>query len=287
LVHFPHFNVPIFYRKKFIVTIHDLILLHFPTIRGTTLNPVFYWLKFLAYKITIGNAVKKAKKIIAVSNFTRSDILTNYSVSADKVAVTYEAGSETENYSQENVGKIDKYGIMKPYLLYVGNAYPHKNLEKLVKSWQIFDEKQKGKIKLVLVGKKDYFYNRLREIVEENKIRNIIFAGFVLDDDLDAVYKNAIAYIFPSLYEGFGLPPLEAMKNGLPVISSNHKCLREIMGDSAYYFDAQKKEDIVRAIEKIISDENLRQKLTKKGFSQIAKYSWKKMAKETLKIYKT
>lgn len=287
LVHFPHFNVPIFYRKKFIVTIHDLILLHFPTIRGTTLNPFFYWLKFLAYKVTIGNAVKKAKKIIAVSNFTKSDILTNYSVSAEKVLVIYESGGEIKNNIQENLGKIDKYGIIKPYLLYVGNAYPHKNLEKLVKSWQIFNEKQGRSVKLVLVGKKDYFYDRLQRIVENHKIHNIIFAGFVSDNDLDVIYKNAIAYIFPSLYEGFGLPPLEAMKNGLPVISSNHECLKEILGDSAYYFDAQKKEDIVMSIEKIISDENLRQKLIKKGFLQIAKYSWKKMAKETLKIYKT
>ena len=133
LVHFPHFNVPLLYRGKFIITIHDLILIHFPTIRGTTLNPLFYWIKFLAYKIVIGSAVKRAKKIIAVSKFTKKDILKNYKIPKEKIKVTYEA---CDDFRETPVGNdeeiLREYGIMKPYLLYVGNAYPHKNLEKLI-----------------------------------------------------------------------------------------------------------------------------------------------------------
>ncbi|HFC76961.1 MAG TPA: glycosyltransferase family 1 protein, partial [Candidatus Moranbacteria bacterium] len=174
LVHFPHFNVPFFYRKKFIVTIHDLILLHFPTIRGTTLNPILYWLKFLAYKIIINRAIKKSNKIITVSNFTKDDILANYLISSKKIIVTYEACDDDNSYSQKSVSEIDKYGIIKPYLLYVGNAYPHKNLERMAEAWQIFNTKQAKHLHLVLVGRKDYFYNQLQKTVKEKKIKNII-----------------------------------------------------------------------------------------------------------------
>ena len=137
LVHFPHFNVPLGYRKSFVVTIHDLILLHYPTIKATTLNPFFYWLKFLVYKIVINSAIKRAKYIFAVSKFTKKDILQNYSVQEDKISVTYEAAN---NFcvlsSKKEIEILENYGIIKPYLLYVGNAYPHKNLANLISSFQ-------------------------------------------------------------------------------------------------------------------------------------------------------
>ena len=297
LAHFPHFNVPIFYRKKFIVTIHDLILLHFPTIRGTTLNPFLYQLKFLAYKIAIGKAIKKSQKIIAVSKFTKNDILDNYSISPNKIIVTYESGNsfaEQNNFGTKVVTpKVDekilkRYGIIKPYLLYVGNAYPHKNLERMARAWKIFKEKRKDKLKtkLVLVGKSDYFYDRLQETVKKEKIKDIIFAGFVKDDDLDAIYQKAMAYVFPSLYEGFGLPPLEAMKNGVPIISSDHQCMKEILGEAVYFFNAKSEENIARAMDEIITNKGLRKKLINDGYKQLLKYSWYKMAKQTLRVYK-
>lgn len=285
LVHFPHFNVPIFYRKKFIITIHDLILIHFPTIRGTTLNPFYYWIKFLAYKVIIDSAIKRAKKIIAVSNFTKSDILNNYKISEKKILVTYESSDEnsTENRSNGNEKILEKYGIIKPYILYVGNAYPHKNLEALILAFSEVSETKN--LKLVLVGKEDYFYKRLKDKVRNGGMKNVIFTDFVPDKELDGIYKNSLFYIFPSLYEGFGLPPIESMKRGVPVASSDHECMKEILGKSAYFFDARKKENIKKAIEKLFTDNELRDKLIKKGLEQVKKFSWKKMTEKTLEEY--
>lgn len=285
LMHFPHFNVPILYWKKIVVTIHDLILIHFPTIKNTTLNPMFYWVKFFAYKLTIWLAIRRAKKIIAVSNFTKKDILSNYNVPESKIAVTYEA---CESFCYFRQGKVDeilqKYGIMKPYLLYVGNAYPHKNLEFLALAFSRLKTEFEN-LSLVLVGKEDYFYKRLEGFISNEKIRNIVLPGFVQDKDLDEIYRNSLAYAFPSLYEGFGLPPLEAMSKGIPVLSSNHECMREVLGGSAIFADAGNVEDFSLAMRRIISDTDLRWKLSESGYERAASFSWRKMAKETLAIY--
>lgn len=290
LVHFPHFNVPIFYRRKFIITIHDLILLHFPTLKGTQLNPIFYWIKFFLYKIVIGSAIRRSKKIITVSKFSKKDILANYPfLKKDKVVITYEACDKKRKKIFEKNDKIlKKYAIIKPYLLYVGNAYPHKNLDRLLDAWGIFLNKfSKGTddLNLVLVGKRDYFYSRLLAKVKKEKIRNVKIIGFVEDKYLDIIYHQSIAYIFPSLYEGFGLPPLEAMNQGVPVISSEHGCMKEILGKSAYYFDGKDTDSISLAIAEIFKNKILRENLINSGYVRIKKYSWKKMSLETLRTY--
>jgi glycosyltransferase involved in cell wall biosynthesis len=286
LVHFPHFNVPLFYRKKFIITIHDLILLHFPTIKSTTLNPLWYWIKFLAYKLVINSAIERADKIIAVSNFTKNDILKHYNISEDKITVTYEAVDETATFidAEKDEKILKKYGIIKPYILYVGNAYPHKNLEALILAFEEINAEVN--LCLVLVGKEDYFYRRLKDKTGKEKIGNIIFTNFVPDEELDIIYKNSLFYIFPSLYEGFGLPPVESMIRGVPVASSDHPCMKEILGENAYFFNAKKKENIAKAILELSDDKGLREKLSADGYKWAKRYSWKKMAEETLKEYK-
>ncbi len=287
LVHFPHFNVPMLYFKKFIVTIHDLTLLHFPTVKNSTLHPIFYRIKFLAYKMVIKMAILRAQWIISISEFTKKDLVLSYGKSiAKKISVTYEACEDYCMFSTKDAKEIlPKYGIIKPYLIYVGNAYPHKNLERLVLA---FGEmlKEKIELQLVLVGKEDYFYKRLKGVVRENGIGDIVFLSDVDDYELDILFQHSIANVFPSLYEGFGLPPLEAMSKGVPVISSNHPCMREILGESAFFFDGENINAIVSAMKKIITDIELRQELVKKGYAQARKYSWKRMAKETLAIYK-
>lgn len=288
LVHFPHFNVPILYKGNFIVTIHDLILLRHPTRRASALSPLFYWFKKTAYSIVIWHAIKKSKKIIAVSRNTKDDIIRHFKTNADKVLVTYEAVDIEQKKPHRCIGNeiSKKYGIIKPYLLYVGNAYPHKNLERLV---LVFREirKKHPLLHLVLVGKYDYFYNRLRKFVADYRIKNIVFTGFVPDDELGIIYRDALIYVFPSLYEGFGLPPLEAMARNLPVASSNTSCLPEILGNAAYYFDPLALGEMSEAIEKVITDQDLRKKLIDAGQSLVKKFSWKKMAIETLKIYQS
>lgn len=294
LVHFPHFNVPLFYFGKFVVTIHDLILIHFPTVRSSTLSPFLYWAKFFVYKIVIKAAIYRSNRIIAVSEFTKTDILDNYkSVPQEKIRVTYEA---CEDYCMLSPNKdeeiLKRYGIIKPYIVYVGNVYPHKNADNLALSFQqVNGERLAGdereRIKLVFVGAEDYFYKRLKFFIEEQKISDIIFAGFVPDHELDIIFHNALAYIRPSLYEGFELPPLEAMAKGIPVLSSRHSCATEILGESAYYFDALNLDEMAKAIKRISTDQDLRQDLIKKGYEQAKKYSWKKMAQKTLEVYES
>jgi len=285
LVHFPHFNVPILYFRPYVVTIHDLILLHFPTMRSTTLNLFFYKLKFWAYKLVIRSALKRSRLVLAVSNFTKKDILKNYKIDSEKISVIREATDipEKKDVSQEKK-TLEKYNLIRPYLLYVGNAYPHKNLENLLTGFQEA-LKERLNMFLVLVGKKDYFYNRLIREIGRKGLKKVIFTGQVSDSELEDIYQNAETYIFPSLYEGFGLPPLEAMARNVPVISSDHESLKEILGDSAYFFNAKKTQNISQAILEVLADEKRREEMKKRGIEQVKKYSWFKTAAETLEAY--
>jgi len=292
LMHFPHFNVPVFYFGKFIVTIHDLILRHFKTQRATTRSAFVYWFKGLGYRLVIWLAVKRAQKIITVSNYVKKDIVNTFNIDPDKVAVTYE-GAPTRSLKvkvQNSKLVLERYKINRPYFLYVGNAYPHKNLEKLIEALGILIEKYGQDLRLVLVGEDDYFYHRLKKVIlpilqSMGKMNNIIFAGFVDDENLSVLYQSAELYVFPSLCEGFGLPPLEAMACGLPVVCSGATCLPEILGEAALYFDAKDPEDMAKRIDQALIDEGLRQNLISRGYEQIKKYSWQRMAQETLRIY--
>jgi len=292
LMHFPHFNVPVLYRKKFIVTIHDLILTKFPSVRATTLNPIIYKFKNLAYKFIVKSALKRAEKIIAVSEFTKNDIIEQFGIKKEKIEVTYEGVSKNLASPQPSLSQgegeknqddkevLFRYNIHKPFFFYTGNAYPHKNLEGLVKIYSKVKEKYKD-LSLVFVGKEDYFYKRLKEQTNEE----IIFTGFVTDEELTVLYKNALFYIFPSMYEGFGLPPLEAMANGCPVLSSNKSCMPEILGDAVLYFNPENEGEMIEQIKRMVENENLRKDLIQKGYKQVKKYSWEECARKTLEIY--
>jgi len=292
LMHIPHFNVPFFMPSKYIVTIHDLILTKFPSQRASTLSPLLYKLKNIAYKIIISNAIKKSQKIIAVSEFTKKDIVDQFKANPEKIIVTHEGISKNivNDYSLVDDQKIIlKYGINKNYLLYVGNAYPHKNLEKLL---EVFVElkKQNLNIQLVLVGGEDYFYKRLKELVlnfDKSVQDDIIFTGYVVDKDLASFFRLAKIYVFPSLYEGFGLPPLEAMVQGCPVLSSDQASMKEILENSAMYFNPYDKEDMKIKILELLNNKKLQNDLRKKGFEQVRKYSWDKCAEKTFEIYNT
>jgi glycosyltransferase involved in cell wall biosynthesis len=214
--------------------------------------------------------------------------LQNYPrIPKEKIFVTYEA---CEDFCMVNPKKeevvLTQYGIIKPYILYVGNVYPHKNPERLLLAFSLLEKRIK-KMKLVFVGSEDYFYKRLKRFVKKNKIKNVIFTGYLPDHDLDVAFRKSVAYIRPSLYEGFELPPLEAMAKGVPVLSSNHSCALEILGDSVLYFDGENTADIAGAIEKIFRDVPLRESLIKKGYERILLYNWKKMAKITLALYES
>ncbi len=289
LAHIPHFNVPFLMPIPFIITIHDLILVHHNSFSATTLPKWLYKIKYFFYKKNLKRALKKAKKIIALSEFGKKDILENFDIREEKIKVIYNGLTKFNSLKfseKDDKSFLLRYNIKKPYLLYVGNAYPNKNLELLVSSFLKISDKIN--IQLVLVGKQDYFYKRLRAYLKENKSNandKIIFTDYVENKELAKFYKNAKAYIFPSIYEGFGFPPLEAMQFGIPVASSDSSCLPEILGNSALYFNPKSEQEIVEAIKIITINEKLRNKLIKNGYKQIKKYSWKKCAQEVLKIY--
>lgn len=284
LVHFPHFNIPIFCPVKFVATIHDLILLQFPTPRATTLGPTLYKIKYLAYRLVIGLGLRRARKILTVSECTKKELVKYFKIKPEKIVVTPEACDGVE-YGQLKIPEKDtlkKFEIEKPYLLYVGNAYPHKNLEGLINVFGRFNLD----CQLVLVGKEDYFYKRIKE---ENKQaiadKKIIFTDFVSEATLADLYRNARVYVFPSFVEGFGLPGLEAMSYGLPVAAANSSCLPEIYGEAAVYFNPRDEKEMAGKIKEVFENGQLREKLKSLGLLQIKKYNWLKFSEQTLKVY--
>jgi glycosyltransferase involved in cell wall biosynthesis len=203
LVHFPYFSIPVLYKKPFVITIHDLIVDHYPTGKASTLSKPFYLFKFHSYKYVIRTAAKNAKKIIVPSNATKKEIVEHLNINEEKIEVTPEAADEgvTKDFNLKN--------IPDQYFLYVGNAYPHKNLEFLLKSFKETTNEIKN-TKLILVGREDHFYESLKEKFSSD---NIVFYGNATDQELSYLYKNAIGLVMPSFMEGFGLPVLEAMAN--------------------------------------------------------------------------
>lgn len=297
LMHFPHFNVPWIVPARFIVTIHDLILTHFPTPRASTLNPVLYKFKDWAYRITIRLAMKNSIRIITVSEFTKNDIISQFKIEEDKIKVTYEGVSDMGRQASlfaapdDDQETLKKHCLPERFFLYVGNAYPHKNLDVLLKAFSSFHAKHSD-IGLVMVGKHDYFYLRLLDEAkrlnlwqEGNHHTPAAFPGYVPDSELQALYRRALAYIFPSLYEGFGLPPLEAMSFSCPVLSSDRGSLPEILSDAALYINPDDERDIVDKMEKISFDDSLRQKFIARGSERVQDFSWDKCAAETMSVY--
>jgi len=284
LAHFPYHSVPIFYNKPFVLTIHDLIPYNFPTGKASALPFFLYWLKFLAYKYVLINAAKKARKIIAVSNATKDEIIDHLNVDSSKVTVAYEGvDSVIQNAKIKNQNYNSKFKI-KDYFLCIGNAFPHKNLERL---WEAFSVFRRNDAKLILVGKEDYFYKRLKKKAQDlNFSDRVVLLQNVSDQELTDLYRNAIALIMPSLMEGFGLPALEAMANNCLVLASDIPALREVCADAAIYFDPYDIKDIVMRMEEACSnDTHYYSDKKKKGLERAKLFSWQKMAKHTLEAY--
>jgi len=297
LMHFPHWNVPLFYRRPFVVTIHDLLLLHYPTRAASTLGPLSYFFKNTAYRLVLNSAVRHAQHILTPCEFVKGDIVKTLNIKAEKISVTLLA--PPTNLKSSNFNNTPPPSLpTQPYILYVGVAFPHKNLLGLIRAWKIFNEKFDNSYRLVLVGNENYFYRQLKNHPLVKELSAIggpasggknkpIFTGFVPDSQLAHFYQNASLYAFPSLYEGFGLPPLEAMQYDLPVVSSNATCLPEILQDAALYFNPIDPVDMATKINTALTDENLRQNLKNNGQKLLKKYSWQTTAEQTLQIYQT
>jgi glycosyltransferase involved in cell wall biosynthesis len=291
LLHFGQFNMPLPYFKPFTVTIHDMILHDYPIKKGGFKNAVLYPIKKLAYLIIFWWATKRSRAIIVPSKDAKKDLVTRLGVDSSKVTITQEGFDQKLKLPETNAnskGQLKrKYSIEKPYLLYVGSMYPHKNLDRLIEAFSMLSA-----IKLVLVGKESYFSKQLQKKVKKMGLENrVLFpgklapGGYVPDKDLVNFYQNAEAFVFPSLKEGFGIPPLEAMAFRIPVIASNTSCIPEVCGNAALYFNPKNPKDIAEKIAKLLSHKSIRETLIKKGKENVKRFSWARMAVQTQKVF--
>lgn len=279
LVHFTQVHQPIFYRGPKISTIHDFTLLN-------TYNPDKNWFVF-RFKQFVGKFAFKrvsltSQAIVCPTNYTRSEVLRRYSPAPEKVIITYLAGEMRTKDTTPYQGIEDG----EQFIMYVGQQSEYKNIARLGDAHQKLLETFPS-LKLVLVGKIDSAAERNRAYFEQKSYKNITFTGYTEDDQLNWLYKHASAYVFPSRMEGFGLPGIEAMLMGTPVVSSNATCLPEVYEDAALYFDPLDTEDMVTKVSQVLTDDTLRLGLIEKGHIQAGKYSWKKTAKQTLAVYRS
>lgn len=276
LVHFCMPQQPILYRGKSVTTMHDMTLLN-------TYNSDKNWLVFHAKQL-VGRFVWKYiakinEHIIAISENTKREYQEFSGIADKNISVIYEA-AEVLNSKQLNPYPVP----FKTFIMYVGQQPDYKNLRRLAEAHQQL-LKRHPDLGLVFVGRMNDDTKTNKALYEKRGYKNIHFTGFVEDPVRDWLFTQTKAYVFPSLMEGFGLPPLEAMASGTPVVSSNASCMPEILGGAAEYFDPLDVDDMAQAIERVITSEPLRKKMIKKGHAQVAKYSWRRMAEETHAVY--
>ena len=277
LVHFPMVQQPLFYRGRVVTSILDLTLLEYPRVGDS--GQIKHSVKMNAYKLLIKSAVQKSSYIITISNFVKNELVRLYPA-AKKVTNTYCAAEPKLSATAEQIANIKQ-----PFIMHAGSPFPHKNINRLVKAFELLNV-QHPNLQLVLAGKREYYFEQLEKVIHSSPISNkIIITGFVSDGELRWLYENTVCYVLPSLSEGFGLPGLEAMQNGTPLVSSNATCLPEVYGNAALYFDPLDVKDMASKINDVLTDKKLRADLIKKGYEQAKKYSWERMAKQTLEVY--
>jgi len=281
IFHSPHFISPLFLSCPSVITINDLIPLMFPPSMPSKIGQIYY-------RRTNNKAIRKAGKVITVSESTRRDIIENFNISEKKVQIIYDGvGEEFDIIKNKNLinRAKERNKISSPYLLNVGNPKPHKNWIRLIKAFASLGSIVKDH-QLVLVGSPDPRYPEITRAIKQLRLEDkVIITGFVKENDMALLYNAADALIFPSLYEGFGLPVLEAMACGTPVVCSNTSSLPEVAGDAALMVDPADKESIAEGIKRILSDKKLRQSLSEKGLKRKGLFSWTKTAQQTLDVY--
>ncbi|MGC8976596.1 MAG: glycosyltransferase family 4 protein [Candidatus Ratteibacteria bacterium] len=264
-----------------IITVHDVSFLKHPEFFPKQL--------YLKLKFSLLYSLRKAKKIITCSKFSKKEIIELYHVKDEKIEVIYNGVSE--NFRPLKINEkteiLKKYSITKPYILSVSNLQPRKNLSRLIKAFALLvKNNEKFPYILVIVGRKLWLYKDIFVLVKETNLEDkIIFTDFIPEEDLLYLYNFADVFVYPSLYEGFGLPVVEAMACGCPVITSNLSSLPEIVEDAGIIIDPYDIEEIAKAIKEVICNPELKKSLKFKGLKQSKKFSWKNTAEKTLKVY--
>lgn len=282
MVHEPHYVLPPAIRCRSVVTIHDCIHLMFPQ----------YLPGRLAYVYAKGSmwaATRKADRVLTVSEASKRDILRFFDIPPEKVEVIYNAIDE-RFLGPADLHRMDltrqRYQLDHPFVLYVGNIKPHKNIERLVAAFAIARRRSPDNMKLIIIGDELSKYPVLRQSVHRHKLdKHVRFLGFQPQETLAAFYRLARAFVFPSLYEGFGLPPLEAMACGTPVVTSNVSSLPEVAGGAALLVDPHEAEAIAEGIVRAVTDETVRAELIGKGLARARDFSWKQSVGKIHQIY--
>lgn len=273
----PTHYAPRFSSIPLAISVMDLSYIYYPNMfRASDLYQLRHWTAY---------SIMQAKRIFTISEASKNDIINYYQINPDKVVVTYPGVKLKVQNSMQNTNVLkQKYAIDKEYILFVGTLQPRKNLVRLIEA---FSKIALDTLDLVIIGKKGWLYD---EIIKAPKIygadQRVKFLDFVPNEDLPYFYENALCFVLPSLYEGFGLPVLEAMQYGCPVVISNVSSLPEVGGDAVLYVDPLNTNDIVEKISVIVGDKKLREKLKKLGKQQVKKFSWEKTAKQTLGVLK-
>lgn len=275
LLHWPHYNIPLGYNAPLVTTIHDIIHLKFPQFLPN--KAAYYYAYFM-----ISQALRKSKKIITVSNHTKQDLLKTFKVNEDKITVIYNGVSKEFNncIDHDLIKKVKKeYNIEKPYILFIGNVRAHKNILRLIRAFKGLKSVCSG-YKLVIIGEE---HKNLKGLEVD---KDILLLGYVENQKLPAFYAGASLFVFPTLYEGFGLPPLEAMACGTPVITSNISSLPEVVGDAAIKVNPYSVEEIVKAMYSVLTNKEISRKLVYRGLERVKLFCWEKTANQTLNVYK-
>lgn len=275
IVHFYMPQQPLLYTRPAVTTVHDLNLVR---VTENDMNPFELFIKKNIFKFLLNRVAHRAKHIITPTKFTKDDLVNWAHINPAKVTVTYEGVTPVEKTTP-----VDGYENV-PFIMYLGRAEPYKNNRRMIEAHQRI-LRTKPELKLVIVGAIDELRQADIDWVKKNNYKNVDFLGWRSDEEAAWLHQHAIAYIAPSYMEGFGLPALEALTQGLPVISANTTCCPEVLGDAAHYFNPFNLEDMTRAIEDVIVNDKLRDKLAANAKPQAAKYSWARMAQETLDIY--
>ncbi|MFC1849713.1 glycosyltransferase [candidate division CSSED10-310 bacterium] len=282
LYHSPHYVLPLLHNCPTIVTIHDVIHLLFPQYLPSRMAHLYA-------KMMMFSSTKSALKVITVSQSSKRDIVRYLKIAPDKIKVIHNAVSDIFKpmaSSKTRAPLKEHFGLSGDYLLYVGNLMPHKNLKRLIYAFYRLIRKMKLDMQLVIVGEGIPHYRELKTLAHDLGLKNnVIFLGFISKEWLPILYNAAKVFVFPSLYEGFGLPPLEAMACGTPVVTSNTSSLPEVVSDAGLLIDPYNIDELIEAMERCINDQKLIDELVEKGLQRVKLFSWERTAERTLEIY--
>ena len=282
LFHAPHYVLPPLVSCKSVVTIHDCVHLMFPQYLPNRLA-------FAYARTSIALAAHRATRVMTVSDSSKRDIVRLFGTDPDKISVIYNAYDErfgVEPREEDVIRVRERYQLHDEFVLYAGNVKPHKNLERLIQAFDIVRKRGLDHLKLVLIGDEISKYAALRRAVHQHQLhKHVRFLGYLPEETLAVMYRLAGVFVFPSLYEGFGLPPLEAMASGTPVVTSNVSSLPEVAGDAAILVDPYDPRAIAEGIHRVLTDEALRRDLRRKGVARAHQFSWEASVRRVHDIY--